>query len=177
MSNTLLRCYYLHLFFIQLSFIYAHYMFCIIYIYINTWEADGNRTSLNATKHTILMRFSHFSWINVSPVAARLWVIFRVLKMLVLIGFVSVLVAFTDEWIFRSLHSATVQSGASGHSASWASVSTASLTRAWQGVIEKPWVFCHKLLATPSCIWLCLSRFKTSFSFIKFYFLHLLLLF
>lgn len=59
-SNTLLRCYYLHLFFIQLSFIYAHYMFCIIYIYINTWEADGNRTSLNATKRTILMRFSHF---------------------------------------------------------------------------------------------------------------------
>lgn len=52
-----------------------------------------------------LPRFSLFSWRSTFWIVASLWLIFRALKNFVLTLFAGVLVAFLEDWVFRSLYS------------------------------------------------------------------------
>lgn len=51
----------------------------------------------------LLVRLSHFSGVNAPRIVTSLWLISILLKKLILISFVSVLFAFMEEWIHRSL--------------------------------------------------------------------------
>ena len=66
----------------------------------------GIRTSWNITKFTVLAELQSLSWINASWIFASFYLIFRILKKLILRIFVSALVVRMDEWIFRVLSSA-----------------------------------------------------------------------
>ena len=53
----------------------------------------------------LLMKFSHFSWVNGPFIFVSLWLILRLLKKLTLTTIACIIVAFMKEWSFQGFYS------------------------------------------------------------------------